>query len=327
MNEAQRKTIQVLAEVHREKAKATRSDAHAAIASALYEALHPPQVIGTPKQGKRLWAEDDAAPDAERLGAAWLRLFGEAFDHARAVVTIDYGDATFYLMPNGRIAIGSYPGNSEIYEGVGGALAGAPGEGVLSAKDLRRAREVGLGDDADVKGIVDYLHHYHPGAVVRVADLVGLLEGVEGAVRERIGDAYDTRDEEWQVATDCGDPGEAANLISRLREYRDTAQSVLESETAKLDRTAEALEDFAGGLLDAIEGGDAPEDLAAWLAGKRAELERLARGEKVPAAEVCATCEEPQYNTPSGRVCRNGHGGADTKPSKAKGKKGGTKVA
>jgi hypothetical protein len=37
-------------------------------------------------------------------------------------------------------------------------------------------------------------------------------------------------------------------------------------------------------------------------------MQRKSRGEVIP---LCGVCKEPQFETPSGVTCVNGHGGAD----------------
>lgn len=55
---------------------------------------------------RRVWAEDDAAPDREPIGDAWPRLFGESFAEALdSSLCLDRGDAFVYLMPEGRAAV------------------------------------------------------------------------------------------------------------------------------------------------------------------------------------------------------------------------------
>lgn len=61
-----------------------------------------------------VWREDDCAPDAESLDAAWRRLFGEPLDLSRALLTVDGGDCTAHLFPVGRVAVTSYRGNAQI---------------------------------------------------------------------------------------------------------------------------------------------------------------------------------------------------------------------
>lgn len=73
---------------------------------------------------QRIWQEDDAAPDAERLGAAYARLTGSVkryaggsivFLKAAAVSIDDWGDATCYTLPTGIRIVASYPGNSSMW--------------------------------------------------------------------------------------------------------------------------------------------------------------------------------------------------------------------
>ena len=51
------------------------------------------------EEGAVLWAEDECAPDAESIYAAWKRLFGEALNTENAVRVADYGDAMLYVKP------------------------------------------------------------------------------------------------------------------------------------------------------------------------------------------------------------------------------------
>lgn len=82
------------------------------IKAALVEAR---KAIGAIVLGPRVWSEDDAAPDAESIHEAWQRLFGEPLDVRRAARKEDWGDCDLHLMPNGHVAVTSYPGNSAIY--------------------------------------------------------------------------------------------------------------------------------------------------------------------------------------------------------------------
>lgn len=66
------------------------------------------------EEGAVLWVEDECAPDAESIQAAWKRLFGEELDTSKAVREADYGDAVLYEMPGGYVATMSYPGNTQI---------------------------------------------------------------------------------------------------------------------------------------------------------------------------------------------------------------------
>ena len=72
---------------------------------------------------RRLWAEDDAtcySADHETLRKAWHRLFGEDFDVVKVrAEKIDHGDADEYRLQDGRVAIATYPGNSEILHRMG----------------------------------------------------------------------------------------------------------------------------------------------------------------------------------------------------------------
>lgn len=42
------------------------------------------------------------------------------------------------------------------------------------------------------------------------------------------------------------------------------------------------------------------------------------KGRKAPTQLLCSVCQEPQFKTPSGAVCKNGHGGAPGVEKKAK---------
>lgn len=69
--------------------------------------------------GRKLWVEDDATPGLpghEYVEDAWFRLFNEVFDSKQSVEIDDHGDAFWIQMPNGRIAVLSYQGNSSIHE-------------------------------------------------------------------------------------------------------------------------------------------------------------------------------------------------------------------
>lgn len=68
---------------------------------------------------KRVWQEDDARPsDGESLGAAWQRLYGEPLVQIGLTGQyLDWGDADVHRRGD-RLAVSSYPGNSEIYERV-----------------------------------------------------------------------------------------------------------------------------------------------------------------------------------------------------------------
>lgn len=56
-----------------------------------------------------IWTEDECAPDRERLGEAWLRIFGEPLPEKRIAVW-DGGDAFGYLYEKGRVAWDTYMG-------------------------------------------------------------------------------------------------------------------------------------------------------------------------------------------------------------------------
>lgn len=83
--------------------------------------LLPPKAPTTSpssQRGKRIWSEDDCTvhdPDHETLHKAWKRLFDEDFDARLATDYEDFGDGTYYTMPNGYSVFASYPGASEIY--------------------------------------------------------------------------------------------------------------------------------------------------------------------------------------------------------------------
>ena len=53
--------------------------------------------------GRRLFEEDECAPDGESLEHAWCRLFGEPLPE-HFVEREDWGDCTVTLYRNGRIA-------------------------------------------------------------------------------------------------------------------------------------------------------------------------------------------------------------------------------
>lgn len=69
---------------------------------------------------RRVWCEDDATymlEDHEDLRDAWRRLYGEPYPGKKAAVEVfDGGDCDWILYPGGRVALSSFPGNSEIYE-------------------------------------------------------------------------------------------------------------------------------------------------------------------------------------------------------------------
>lgn len=65
---------------------------------------------------KVVWREDDAdcgTPEHETLKVAWRRIFGVEYP-AICLVSWDAVHATFRLFPEGRVAICSTPGESEI---------------------------------------------------------------------------------------------------------------------------------------------------------------------------------------------------------------------
>lgn len=78
------------------------------------EERDPPDWI----HGDLLWQEDDATPGTEghkTLKDGWLLCFGVTMpDFKTAVKKFDGGDAMYYLFDDGRIAVSSYPGGSEI---------------------------------------------------------------------------------------------------------------------------------------------------------------------------------------------------------------------
>src|SRR5688572_20510802 len=64
-----------------------------------------------------VWSEDDATPGTpghETIRAAWERIYNENYSTIAWAEIHDDGDAYFRLTGDGRIAIESYPGNSEI---------------------------------------------------------------------------------------------------------------------------------------------------------------------------------------------------------------------
>lgn len=67
-------------------------------------------------RGKRVWTEDDCTlldPSAERIGGAWLRLFGEPFPpYGSALAHFNGGDEFATLYPNGRVAWSTYCGHA-----------------------------------------------------------------------------------------------------------------------------------------------------------------------------------------------------------------------
>ena len=107
------------------------------------------------EEGASLWQQDECAPNAESLGEAWRRLFGEELDTSKAVHEADYGDAIGYEMPGGYIAISSFPGNTGICApprrlapGMVQALLLAPGRDArlfdLTAQEVPRPRYLRL---------------------------------------------------------------------------------------------------------------------------------------------------------------------------------------
>lgn len=54
------------------------------------------------KRGKKVFSEDECAPDAESTGAAWQRLFGEPVPK-ECLVKEDHGDCMIFLYPQGRV--------------------------------------------------------------------------------------------------------------------------------------------------------------------------------------------------------------------------------
>lgn len=68
------------------------------------------------QNSKSVWTEDEATcgdPDHETIKAAWRRSFGEDYPDV-CLASWDAGDAVFRLFPKGRVAVCSFPGNSEI---------------------------------------------------------------------------------------------------------------------------------------------------------------------------------------------------------------------
>lgn len=65
--------------------------------------------------GRSLWIEDDCAPDAERFGTAFKRLFGREFNRDEIIESDDQGDAEWVKLFDGTVCCLSYPGNSAIY--------------------------------------------------------------------------------------------------------------------------------------------------------------------------------------------------------------------
>lgn len=67
-------------------------------------------------KGPRRWSEDECLrhdPDAERIEAAWFRLFGEELpDDAQALAKYDGGDSFATLFPGGRVAWSTYEGSA-----------------------------------------------------------------------------------------------------------------------------------------------------------------------------------------------------------------------
>lgn len=105
--------------------------------------------------------------------------------------------------------------------------APVPVEAVLTPKDLRRAVELAGEDHA--KGVGDFLHHYHPDALVRVGDLVELLNDVHRVAADHLQNELDAqRGEEaeaWKEASGCDDPEELEeemkSLEKRLAAYEE----------------------------------------------------------------------------------------------------------
>lgn len=64
-----------------------------------------------------VWTEDNSLPiGGETMRAAWFRMFGERLILSACLAEYDGGEADYYLMPRGRIAVMSYPGSNEIRE-------------------------------------------------------------------------------------------------------------------------------------------------------------------------------------------------------------------
>lgn len=71
------------------------------------------------KDSKRVWTEDDCTSGTEghvTIQQMWRGLFGEELDTKKALRKEDCGDYDKFWMPNGYIAILSYPGGSAIYK-------------------------------------------------------------------------------------------------------------------------------------------------------------------------------------------------------------------
>jgi hypothetical protein len=49
------------------------------------------------RKAKKLWEEDECAPDAEQYEAAWLRLFGVKFDQSTILMMVEYGDCVLKI--------------------------------------------------------------------------------------------------------------------------------------------------------------------------------------------------------------------------------------
>lgn len=84
--------------------------------------------------------------------------------------------------------------------------------------------------------------------------------------------------------------------------YQEHILPSLHEEDSRRDRTIRSVEAHYGSLAD---------DPADWS-------ESTSGGQKVsdvfpPNGETCGVCESPQYDTPGGPICDNGHGGAPPK--------------
>lgn len=114
-------------------------------------------------------------------------------------------------------------------------------------------------------------------------------------------------------------------LQSQIDELEDRISSL---ENAPPEETQDQLDDLEVRLAD-LEDAELEARLEALeiLVDKMGEALAL-QGEKVPASfpdfesfalngENCTVCDEPQRTTPSGDICKNGHGGAPGKPSES----------
>lgn len=71
------------------------------------------------KHGLCIWEEADpgARKYGEDLGLAWGRLFNETLDFTLAIEVEELQSGKLYRMPNGYVALDSYPGGCAIYRG------------------------------------------------------------------------------------------------------------------------------------------------------------------------------------------------------------------